>query len=90
MKVLTVSDAKTRLGRVIDQVIKTQEPVIIPRGQKHVVIMPYHLPHPHEMELAAVFRQVDKGRVPMEEDSAMAQEIHDAVRKYRTEKRGGK
>src|SRR5260370_11490230 len=86
MKVLTVSAAKTRLGRVIDQVIKTHEPVVIPRGQKHVVIMPYSLPSPEELELAAVFREVDKGRAPVEEDASTVEAIREEIQKYRAEK----
>jgi hypothetical protein len=87
MKVLSVSSAKTKLGRVIDQVIKTREPVLIPRGEKHVVIMPYHLPTPDEMELGSVFREMDKGREPVEEDAGLIEAIQQEVRKFRVEKR---
>lgn len=87
MKVLSVSSAKSRLGRVIDQVIKTHEPIVIPRGENHVMIMPYHLPTPDEMELAAVFREMDKGREPIEEDAELIGAIQEEVRKYRSEKR---
>lgn len=87
MKVLSVSRAKTRLGQVIDRVIKTCEPVVIPRGQRHVVIMPYHLPTPDEIELAAVFREMDTGREPIEEDAELTEAIQEEIRKYRAEKR---
>ena len=87
MKVLSVSNVKSRLGRVIDQVIKTREPVVIPRGENHVMITPYHLPTPDEMELAAVFREMDKGREPIEEDAESIEAIQAVVRKYRAEKR---
>ena len=87
MKILSVSNAKARLGRVIDQVIKTDEPVIIPRGQGHVMIAPYHLPTPDEMELMRVFRGMDEGRKPVEEDSDLIEAIQKEVRKYRSEKR---
>lgn len=87
MKVLSVSRAKTRLGQVIDRVIKTREPVVIPRGQRHVVIMPYHLPTPDEIELAAVFREMDTGREPIEEDAELTEAIQEEIRKYRAEKR---
>jgi prevent-host-death family protein len=90
MKVLNVSSAKTRLGRVIDQVIKTREPVVIPRNGRHVVIMPYQLPSPEEMELAQVFREMDKGRKPVEEDAELLEAIQTEIRKYRAEKRGRK
>jgi hypothetical protein len=33
MKVLSVSNAKSKPGRAIDQVIKTREPIVIPRGE---------------------------------------------------------
>ena len=87
MKVLSVSNVKSRLGRVIDQVIKTREPIVIPRGENHVMIAPYHLPTPDEMELAAVFREMDKGREPIEEDAESIEAIQAVVRKYRAEKR---
>jgi hypothetical protein len=87
MKVISVSHAKTRLGRVIDQVIKTHEPVVIPRGEHHVMIAPYHLPAPDEMELARVAREMDKGREPVEEDAELLEAIQEEVRKYRSDKR---
>jgi PHD/YefM family antitoxin component YafN of YafNO toxin-antitoxin module len=87
MKVVSVSNLKTKLGRVIDRVIKTHEPVVIPRGEKHVVIMPYHLPTPDETELAAIFREIDKGREPVEEDAELIGTIQQEVRKFRAEKR---
>ena len=87
MKVLSVSSAKSKLGRVIDQVIKTREPVVIPRGASHVMIAPYHLPTPDEMELGGIFRAMDKGREPIEEDAELVEAIQQEVRKYRSEKR---
>lgn len=87
MKVLSVSNAKSRLGRVIDRVIKTREPVVIPRGENHVMIAPYHLPTPDEMELAAVFREMDRGREPIEENAETLEAIQQVIRKYRSEKR---
>lgn len=87
MKVLSVSSAKSRLGRVIDRVIKTREPVVIPRGENHVMIAPYHLPTPDEMELAAVFREMDRGREPIEENAETLEAIQRVIRKYRSEKR---
>ena len=87
MKVLSVSNAKSKLGRVIDQVIKTRVPVVIPRGENHVMIAPYHLPSPDEMELAAVFRELDKGREPIEENDELTEAIQGVIRKVRAEKR---
>ncbi len=87
MKVISVSNAKSRLGRVIDQVIKTREPVVIPRGESHVMIAPYQLPTPDEMELAAVFREMDAGRGPIEENEELDEAIQQAIRKVRAEKR---
>ncbi|MGA3142563.1 MAG: type II toxin-antitoxin system Phd/YefM family antitoxin [Verrucomicrobiota bacterium] len=87
MKVISVSNAKSRLGRVIDRVIKTREPVVIPRGENHVMIAPYHLPTPDEMELAAVFREMDRGREPIEENAETLEAIQQVIRKYRSEKR---
>jgi hypothetical protein len=87
MKVLSVSNAKSRLGRVIDQVIRTHEPVVIPRGVNHVMIAPYHSPTPDEMELAAVFREMDRGREPIEENAETLEAIQQVIRKYRSEKR---
>lgn len=86
MKILSVSSAKTRLGRLIDQVIKTNEPVVIPRGENHVVIMPYQLPTPDEIELAGVCREMDKGRDPIKEDDELIEAIQEEVRKHRAEK----
>ena len=83
MKVLSVSGAKARLGRVIDQVIKTREPVVIPRGANHVMIAPYHLPTPDEVELAAVFRETDKGRPSMHEDAELIGAVQEEVREVR-------
>ena len=87
MKVLSVSSAKSKLGRVIDQVIKTRQPIVIPRGENHVMIAPYHLPTPDELELARVFREMDIGRPPIEEDAELLGAIQEEVRKYRAEKR---
>jgi PHD/YefM family antitoxin component YafN of YafNO toxin-antitoxin module len=90
MKVLSVSNAKSRFGRVIDQIIKTREPVVVVRGEHHVMISPYELPTPDEIELAAVFREMDKGRKPVEEDAELIETIQKEVRKYRAEKRNRK
>jgi len=87
MKVLSVSSAKSRLGRVIDRVIKTREPVVIPRGENHVMIAPYHLPTPDEMELARVAREMDKSGVSVEENEESLAAIQSVIREYRAEKR---
>ncbi len=87
MKVLSVSNAKSRLGRVIDQVIKTREPIVIPRGGNHVMIAPYQLPTPDEMELAAVFREMDKSGVSVEENEESDKAIQNVIREFRAEKR---
>jgi hypothetical protein len=87
MRILSVSSAKSKLGRVIDQVIKTREPVVIPRGEGHVMIAPYHLPTPDEIELAGIFREMDKGREPIEEDAELIEAIQQEVRKYRSEEK---
>ena len=39
------------------------------------------------MELAAVFREMDKGRESIEEDAESIEAIQAVVRKYRAEKR---
>jgi hypothetical protein len=90
MKVISVSNAKSRLGRVIDQVIKTREPIVIPRGESHVMIAPYELPTPDEIELAAVFREMDKGRKPIEENEELDEEIQQVIREVRAQKRAEK
>jgi PHD/YefM family antitoxin component YafN of YafNO toxin-antitoxin module len=87
MKVLSVSNAKSRLGRVIDQVIKTREPVVIPRGGNHVMIAPYHLPTPDEMELARIGREMDKSGVSVEENEESLAAIQEVIRTVRAEKR---
>jgi PHD/YefM family antitoxin component YafN of YafNO toxin-antitoxin module len=87
MKVISVSNAKTKLGRVIDRVIKTREPVVIPRGENYVMIAPYHLPTPDEMELARIGREMDKSGVSVEEDEESLKVIQGVIRKYRAEKR---
>ena len=87
MKVISVSNAKSKLGRVIDQVIKTREPIVIPRGENHVMIAPYHLPTPDEMELARIAKEMDKSGVSVEEDEESLKAIQDVIRKYRAEKR---
>ena len=87
MKVISVSNAKSRLGRVIDQVIRTREPIIIPRGEKHVMIAPYQLPTPDEMELAAVFREMDRGRGLVEEDEELDEAIQQAISHVRAGRR---
>ena len=38
MKVMNISTAKSKLGQVIDQVVKTRDPVVILRGVNHVII----------------------------------------------------
>lgn len=90
MKVLSVSNAKSRLGRVIDQVIKTREPIVIPRGENHVMIAPYHLPTPDEMELARIGREMDKSGVLVEEDEESLAAIQNVIRKVRADKRARK
>ncbi len=87
MKVINVSTAKSKLGRVIDQVIKTQEPVVIPRRENHVMIAPYHLPTPDEMELERIGREMDKSGVSVEENDESTAAIQNEIRKYRAEKR---
>jgi PHD/YefM family antitoxin component YafN of YafNO toxin-antitoxin module len=87
MKVINVSTAKSKLGRVIDQVIKTREPVVIPRGEHHVMIAPYQLPTPDEMELERIGREMDKSGVSVEENEESLQAIQAAIREYRAEKR---
>jgi PHD/YefM family antitoxin component YafN of YafNO toxin-antitoxin module len=87
---MNVSTAKSKLGRVIDQVIKTQEPVVIPRGENHVMIAPYHLPTPDEMELARIGREMDKTGVSVEENAETTQAIQEEIRKYCAEKRSRK
>ena len=87
MKVINVSTAKSKLGRVIDQVIKTREPVVIPRGENHVMIAPYHLPTPDEMELERICREMDKSGVSVEETEESTEAIQKEIRKYREEKR---
>lgn len=87
MKVLSVSNAKSKLGRVIDQVIKTREPIVIPRGENHVMIAPYHLPTPDEMELARIGREMDNSGVSVEENEESLAEIQAVIRKVRAEKR---
>jgi PHD/YefM family antitoxin component YafN of YafNO toxin-antitoxin module len=82
MKVINVSTAKSKLGCVIDQVIKIQEPVVIPRGENHVMIAPYYLPTPDEMELERIGKEMDKGREPVEEDAELTEAIQDEIRKY--------
>jgi PHD/YefM family antitoxin component YafN of YafNO toxin-antitoxin module len=87
VKVISVSNAKSRLGRVIDRVIKTREPVVIPRGENHVMIAPYHLPTPDEMELTRVAREMDKSGVSVEENEESLAAIQSVIREYRAEKR---
>ncbi|HTA30225.1 MAG TPA: hypothetical protein VK731_07055 [Candidatus Cybelea sp.] len=87
MKVINVSTAKSKLGRVIDQVIKTREPVVIPRGENHVMIAPYHLPTPDEMELERIGREMDKSGISVEETEESTEAIQKEIRKYREEKR---
>lgn len=86
MKVLSVSGAKAKLGKVIDQVIKTREPVVIPRGGGHVMIAPYDLPTPDEIEFARIGKEMDESGVRVEESKESLQAIREAVRKYRAGK----
>ncbi|HZM02587.1 MAG TPA: type II toxin-antitoxin system Phd/YefM family antitoxin [Candidatus Saccharimonadales bacterium] len=87
MKVISVSAAKSKLGRVIDQVIKSREPIVIPRGAHHVMIAPYYLPTPDEMELTRLGRELDKTKPSMEEDVELTDAIQQEIRQYRAEKR---
>jgi PHD/YefM family antitoxin component YafN of YafNO toxin-antitoxin module len=87
MKVINVSTAKAKLGRIIDQVIKTREPVVIQRGEKHVMIALYHLPTPEEVELARIGQEMDKSGVSVEEDEESTEAIQEEIRKYRAERR---
>ena len=87
MKIVSVSAARSKLGRVIDTVIKTREPIVIPRGENHVMIAPYQLPTPDEVELEQVGREMDKSGVSVEENEESLQIIQHAIRGYRAEKR---
>ena len=87
VKIISVSGAKARLGRVIDQVIKTRQPVVIPRGAGHVMIAPYQLLTPNEMELARVAREMDESGVVVEEAEESLAIIQSEIRKHRAEKR---
>jgi len=50
MKTCTVSEAKSKFGRLADAAIKGQPTVII-RGGKLVILQAYSLPdHPHEFD----------------------------------------
>jgi len=84
---MNVSTAKSKLGRVIDQVIKTREPVVIARGEHHVMVAPYDLPTPEEMELARIGREMDKSGVSVEENEELTEAIQEEIRKYRAELR---
>jgi PHD/YefM family antitoxin component YafN of YafNO toxin-antitoxin module len=90
MKVLSVSHAKSSFGRVIDQIIKTREPVVVVRGVHHVMISPYKLPTPDEIELARVGREMERSGVTVEENEESLEAIRAEIRKYRAEKRGRK
>jgi hypothetical protein len=87
VKVLSVSGAKARLGKVIDQVLKSREPVVIPRGRSHVMIAPYDLPTPDEIQMSALFQKMDKGRASVEDNEEAIEIIRAEVRKIRAEKR---
>jgi len=87
MKVISVSNAKSRLGRVIDRVIRTREPVVIPRGENHVMITPYQLPTPDELELERIRKEMDEGREPIEENEELIRTIQQVIREIRSEKR---
>jgi len=90
MKVMNISAAKSKLGHVIDQVIKTREPVVILRGVNHVMISPYDLPTPDELELARIGREMDKSGVSVEENEESTAAIQEEIRKYRAGRRTGK
>jgi PHD/YefM family antitoxin component YafN of YafNO toxin-antitoxin module len=87
MKVMNISTAKSKLGHVVDRVISTREPVVIARGEHHVMISPYELPTPDEIELARIGREMDKSGVSVEENEESLQVIQKEIRKYRAEKR---
>lgn len=46
MDYLTVSDAKPKLGRLMDRVLKEGKPVIIRRGKRFVQLSEYAVPEP--------------------------------------------
>ena len=46
MDYLTVSNAKPKLGRLMDRVLKKGEPVIIRRGKRFVQLSEYIVPEP--------------------------------------------
>jgi hypothetical protein len=50
MKTCSLSDAKSRLGKLADQALKGA-PTVIPRGGKLVILQAYQLPdHPDEFD----------------------------------------
>ena len=46
MEYLTVSTAKPKLGRLLDNVLKKGSPVVIRRGNRYVQLSEYVLPDP--------------------------------------------
>jgi hypothetical protein len=46
MDFLTVSDAKPKLGRLMDRVLKDGKPIVIRRGKRFVQLSEYAVPEP--------------------------------------------
>ncbi len=46
MDYLTVSDAKPKLGRLMDRVLKDGKPIVIRRGKRFVQLSEYAVPDP--------------------------------------------
>ena len=83
---MSVSQAKARLGRVIDNVVKSGEPVVIARGQKHVIVSHYELPTPEYIELMRIRGELDRGGVSSGETPEFIEQVQAEIRKYRAEK----
>jgi hypothetical protein len=55
MDYLTVSDAKPKLGRLMDRVLKDGKPIVIRRGKRFVQLSEYAVPEPIPQRPAGYF-----------------------------------
>jgi hypothetical protein len=55
MDYLTVSDAKPKLGRLMDRVLKDGKPIVIRRGKRFVQLSEYAVPEPIPQRSAGYF-----------------------------------
>jgi hypothetical protein len=85
-----ISKAKSKSGRKSGRVRTIRKSALIHQVNRDILTAPRQSLTSGEAELAAVFREMDNGRPPIEENEESTRLIQEEIRKYRAERRGRK